>query len=167
MVSSGDKKVDIEDPLKKWFSKAQRVVIAGIGNPFRRDDFVGVEIVRNLQNRVSPSVYLIEGETVPESFIEPITNFKPTHILLIDAAILNLSPGSSKLINPNQLATYTAISTHLLPLRIFCDYLTETTDAKISLLVVQPQDTTFGEGLTPKLRETATNLTNLLLKLLP
>jgi len=167
MFSSGDKKVDIEESLKNWFSGARRVVIAGIGNPFRRDDFVGVEIVRNLQKRVSRSVYLIEGETVPESYIDPITKFNPTHILLIDAGLLNLNPGSSRLVNPSELAKYVAISTHLLPLRIFCDYLAETTDAKISLLVVQPEDTSFGEGLTPKLRETATSLTNLLLKVLP
>ena len=138
-----------------------------IGYPFRRDDFVGVEIVRKLQNRVSQSVYLIEGETVPESFIAPITKFKPTHILVIDAGLLNLKPGSSKLVDPTQLMRKSAISTHLLPLRIFCDYLAETTNAKISLLVIQPKDTRFGEGLTPKLLETATNLTYCLLKFLP
>ena len=167
MVGSEEQKVDIETSLKKWFSGAQKVVIAGIGNPFRRDDFVGVEIVRKLQNRVSQSVYLIEAETVPESFIAPITKFEPTHILVIDAGLLNLKPGASKLLNPTQLMRKSAISTHLLPLRIFCDYLTETTGAKISLLVVQPKDTRFGEGLTPKLRETATNLTKLLLNILP
>ena len=167
MVSSEEQKVDIESSLKEWFSGAQRVVIAGIGNPFRRDDFVGVEIVRKLQNRVSQSVYLIEGETVPESFIAPITKFKPTHILVIDAGLLNLKPGSSKLVDPTQLMRKSAISTHLLPLRIFCDYLAETTNAKISLLVIQPKDTSFGEGLTPKLLETATNLTHCLLKFLP
>ncbi len=164
MVNSG---LDIEESLKNWFSGAHRVVVAGIGNPFRRDDFVGVEIIRNLQNKVSSSVYLIEGETVPESYIDPITKFNPTHILLIDAGLLNLNAGSSRLVDPSELTNYTAISTHLLPLRIFCDYLAETTDAKISLLVIQPQDTSFGEGLTPKLRETATRLTNILLKILP
>jgi hydrogenase 3 maturation protease len=167
MVGSEEQKVDIESFLKEWFSGAQRVVIAGIGNPFRRDDFVGVEIVRKLQNRVSQSVYLIEGETVPESFIAPITKFKPTHILVIDAGLLNLKPGSSKLVDPTQLMRKSSISTHMLPLRIFCDYLAETTGAKISLLVVQPEDTRFGEGLTPKLLETATNLANHLLDILP
>ncbi len=167
MVGSEEQKVDIESSLKEWFSGAQRVVIAGIGNPFRRDDFVGVEIVRKLQNRVSQSVYLIEGETVPESFIAPITKFKPTHILVIDAGLLNLKSGSSKLVDPTQLMRKSSISTHTLPLRIFCDYLTETTGAKISLLVVQPEDTRFGDGLTPKLLETATNLANHLLNILP
>jgi hydrogenase 3 maturation protease len=156
-----------EESLKEWFSGAQRVVVAGIGNSFRRDDFVGVEIVRKLKNHVSKSVYLIEGETLPESFLDPIAKFQPTHILLVDAGILNLNAGSSKLVDPDQLIKRASISTHMLPLRIFCDYLKETTDAKLSLLVIQPQDTSFGEGLTPKLEEAAKNLANLLLKLLP
>jgi hydrogenase 3 maturation protease len=162
-----DSEGDNEETLKEWFSGAQRVVVAGIGNPFRRDDFVGVEIVRKLKNRVSKSVYLIEGETLPESFLDPIAKFQPTHILLVDAGMLNLNAGSSKLVDPNQLIKRASISTHMLPLRIFCDYLKETTDAKLSLLVIQPQDTSFGEGLTPKLKETAKNLANLLLEFLP
>lgn len=143
------------------------MVIVGIGNPLRRDDFVGIEIVRSLKNRVSRSVLLIEGETVPESYIDPITQFNPTHILLIDAGMLNLNSGSATLVEATQLMKGAAISTHLLPLRIFCDYLVETTDAKLSLLVVQPEDTSFGEGLTLKLKETVINLEDLLLKLLP
>ncbi|MCZ2809740.1 MAG: hydrogenase 3 maturation endopeptidase HyCI [Candidatus Bathyarchaeota archaeon] len=167
MASSKNKKNDVEVDLKNWLSNAQKVVIVGIGNPLRKDDFVGVEIVRNLQNKVSQSVYLIECETVPESFIEPIIDFKPTHILIIDAAMLNLTSGSSKLIEPDQMVKHPAVSTHVLPLRIFCEYLVKTTDAKIALLVIQPKDTSFGEGLTSKLRETATILTNLLSRFLP
>jgi len=167
MAGSKNKKNDIEADLKNWLSNAQRVVIAGIGNPLRKDDFVGVEIVRNLQNRVSQSVYLIECETVPESFIEPITEFKPTHILIIDAAMLNLKSGSSKLIEPGQMVNQRAISTHALPLRIFCEYLAKTTGAKIALLVIQPRDAGFGEGLTAELRKTAVKLTNLLSRILP
>ena len=167
MAGSEEQTVDIESSLKEWFSGAERVVVAGIGNPLRRDDFVGVEIVRKLRNNVSQSVYLIEAETVPESFIEPITKFKPTHILIIDAGIMNQKSGTSKLADPTQLMRKTSISTHTLPLRIFCDYLTETTAAKIALLIIQPQDPSFGEGLTPKLKQTSKNLTNLLQKLLP
>jgi len=167
MADSEEQTVDIESSLKEWFSGAERVVIAGIGNPFRRDDFVGVEIVRKLQKKVSESVFLIEAETVPESFMQQIANFKPTHILLVDAGIINRNPGTPQLADPTQLIRKTSISTHTLPLRIFCDYLTETTAAKIALLIIQPQDTRFGEGLTPKLREAVTNLTNSLLTILP
>ena len=167
MASYENKKNDIEADLKNWLSNAQRVVVAGIGNPLRKDDFVGVEIVRNLQNRVSQYVNLIECETVPESFIEPITEFKPTHILIIDAAMLSLKPGSSELIESGQMVNQPPISTHALPLRIFCEYLAKTTGAKIVLLVIQPRDAGFGEGLTTELRKTALELTNLLSRILP
>lgn len=160
-------KSETENRLRNWLSNARRVVIAGIGNPLRKDDFVGVKIVRNLRNKVSEAVYLIECETVPESFIKPIEEFKPTHILVIDAALLNLKPGSSKLVEPAQLAEQTAISTHALPLQIFCEYLAKTTDAKIALLVIQPKDTSFGEDLTAELRRTEVDLTNLLSRILP
>lgn len=158
---------ELEDKLQSWLSDARRVVVTGIGNPLRKDDFVGVKIVRNLREKVSQLVYLLECETVPESFIGPITKFKPTHILLIDAGILNQESGSSKLIDPDQMATQIAISTHALPLQIFCKYLAKTTHAKIVLLVIQPKDTSFGEGLTAELKEAAKHLTGLLSKILP
>jgi hydrogenase 3 maturation protease len=167
MAGSEEQTVDIEQSLKEWLTGAERVVVAGIGNPFRRDDFVGVEIVRKLQSKVSEQVFLIEAETIPESFMQQITDFKPTHILLVDAAIINKEPGTPQLAETKQLMRTTSISTHTLPLRIFCDYLTKTTGAKIALLVIQPQDTRFGEGLTPKLKQTAKNLANNLLKILP
>lgn len=156
----------IERSLRTWLSDARRVVVAGVGSPLRKDDFVGVKIVRSLRDKVSKSVYLVECETVPESFIEPISEFKPTHVLIIDAALLNLKPGSSKLIEPNKIAGI-PISTHALPLRIFGEYLTRTTGAKVALLAIQPKETDFGEGLTKELKRTAKDLTRLLLKILP
>jgi len=156
----------VERGLRTWLSYATRVVVAGVGSSLRRDDFVGVEIVRNLRSNVSKSVYLIECETVPESFIEPISQFKPTHVLIIDAAFLNLKPGSSSLVETNKIADV-PISTHVLPLSIFCKYLTETTGAKVALLVIQPKETGFGEGLSEELEKATEDLTDVLLKFLP
>jgi hydrogenase 3 maturation protease len=156
-----------EEKLQNWLSKAKRVVVAGVGNPLRRDDFVGVEVVRGLGNRVSQNVYLIQCETVPESFIQPIIDFKPSHILVIDAGLLDSSIGSFKLVEPKEIVATPPVSTHALPLRIFCEYLTKTTNAKIALLVIQPKETDFGEGLSTELQKTAKDLTNLLSKILP
>ena len=167
MAGLGEQTVDIESSLKEWFSGAEKVVVAGVGNPFRRDDFVGVKIVRSLKGKVSNHVYLIEAETIPESYMQQIVAFKPSHILLVDAGIINKPPGTAQLADPTQLIRKTSISTHTLPLRIFCDYLTQTTAAKIALLIIQPADASFGEGLTPKLKQTAKNLTDQLQKQLP
>lgn len=157
---------DIEGKLKNWFSGFRRAVVAGIGNSLRKDDFVGVIIARYLKGRVPPSVYIIECETVPESFIESIVELDPSHVLIIDAAMLNLMPGASKLVSPKELQEHQAISTHALPLRLFCQYLAQTTEAKIALLVIQPEDTSFGEGLTKKLNTIAEQLAKLLSKTL-
>jgi hydrogenase maturation protease HycI len=167
MAGSEEQNVDIESSLKDWFSGAAKVVVAGVGNPFRRDDFVGVKIVRNLKGKVSNQVYLIEAETIPESYMQQIVAFKPTHILLVDAGIINKPPGTAQLADPTQLIRKTSISTHTLPLRIFCDYLTQTTAAKIALLIIQPADASFGEGLTPQIKQAAKILTKQLQKLLP
>jgi len=157
---------EIEDKLRNWFSGFNRVVIAGVGQSLRKDDFVGVKIIRNLKNRVSSSVYLIECETVPESFMESIIELNPTHILIIDAALLDLEPGASKLVSYKELKERQVVSTHALPLRIFCQYLAQTIEAKIALLVIQPKDTNFGESLTRELENTAKRLAKLLSKIL-
>jgi hydrogenase 3 maturation protease len=158
-------KYDAERELKKWLADAEKVVIAGIGNPIRMDDFVGVKIVQDLKGKVSEKVYLIECETVPESFLQPIVEFNPTHVLLIDAAILGLKPGATRLIDPGRIADFPAISTHILPLRLFCEYITATTRAKIALLLIEPKNVEFGEGLTPEVQASAEKITNTLLKI--
>ena len=155
-----------EKELKKWLSDAEKIAIAGIGNPIRMDDFVGVKIVQDLHGKVSDKVLLIECETVPESYLQQIIDFSPTHILLIDAAILGLNPSEAKLVKLEELANFPAFTTHMLPLRIFCEYLVKMTKAKISLLLIEPEKTDFGEGLTPKLADFAKKTTETLVRLL-
>ena len=158
---------EIKVELRNWLKNAKRVVVAGVGSSIRKDDFIGVEIVRKLQKKASHSVYLIECETIPESFMQPIIDFKPSHILVIDAGLLDSPPGSFKLIESRETVAIPPVSTHALPLQIFCEYLEEVTRAKIALLVIQPKDTSLGEGLTAELEETAEHLTEVLLKILP
>ncbi|MCW4029590.1 MAG: hydrogenase 3 maturation endopeptidase HyCI [Candidatus Bathyarchaeota archaeon] len=153
---------DIEKQLKEWFADFRKVVVAGIGNPIRSDDYVGIKIVKNLKGKVPPNVYLLECETVPESYIYDIEKFNPTHILLIDAAILGLNPGDVRLVKTEELHPSSAISSHMLPLRIFCDYLKASTEAKIGLLLVEPKSMEFGEGLSCEVEASAQRLTQIL-----
>jgi len=156
----------ISKQLKDWFASAKRVVIAGIGNPIRSDDFVGTKIVQELTGKVSANVRLIECETVPESYILDIEQFKPSHVLLIDAALLDLKPGEAKLLAPEQVAGYSAVSSHVLPLRVFSDYLRESTGAKVALLLIQPKNLEFGEELSSELQVASKEIAGLLLDLL-
>jgi hydrogenase 3 maturation protease len=157
---------NIQDALKKWFADAERVVVAGIGNPIRRDDFVGVKIVQDLEGKVSDKVDLLECETVPESFMQEIVDLKPSHVLLVDAAVLGLKPGETRLVFPGQVTAFPAVTTHVLPLRIFCEYVAKMTEAKIALLLIEPENTEFGEGLTPEVQAAAEKIVAVLRKLL-
>jgi hydrogenase 3 maturation protease len=160
------RKYELKKELGNWFSGAKIVVIAGIGNPIRMDDCVGVKIIEHLQGRVSDQVMLIECETVPESYTQQIIDFNPTHVLLIDAAVQGLKPGESRLVKPEQLTSIPAFSTHMLPLRIFCEYLKKTIGAKIGLLLIEPKKTDFGEGLSPEISNSAKKIEHGLLEIL-
>ncbi len=157
---------EIKITLKNWFADRKNVVIAGIGNPIRTDDYLGLKIIEKLKDKLPETVCLIEAETVPESYLLDIEQFTPTHVLLIDAAFLGLNPGQVRLLDPEEIANYSAITTHLLPLHIFCDYIKQETGAKIALLLVEPKSIEFGEGLTSELQEAVDRLTEVLLSLL-
>lgn len=159
-------KCDLEKELSEWFRDAGRVVIVGIGNSIRMDDFVGMKIVQDLRGKVdSERVMLIEAETIPENFMQEITEFRPTHVLIADAALIGSEAGEARLMKPEQLTDFPAFSTHMLPLRIFCDYL-KTLEAKVGLLLIKPEKTDFGEGMTSRLEIASRTIHRLLVKLL-
>ena len=157
---------EIEKELANWLTGAKKVVIAGIGNPIRTDDYAGLKIVEQLKGKLPETVCLLECETVPESYLLEIEEFYPTHVLLIDAAFLGLNPGEASLVDVEKIGDFSAITTHLLPLRIFCDYVKQVTGAKIALLLIEPKSMEFGEGLTAEVQVAAERLTKILLGLL-
>lgn len=159
---------NFSDELKEWLKRAKKIVVVGIGNELRKDDFVGVRIVKDLKGQVPENVMLIESETVPESFIESIVEFHPTHVLLIDAGLLRLEPGEMRLIKASELPSPTPspISTHALPLQLFCEFVQEATNTRLALILIQPRDADFGEGLSAEVEIAALKLIKNLLHLL-
>jgi hydrogenase 3 maturation protease len=95
-----------------------------------------------------------------------IEQFQPTHVLLIDAAFLELKPGDAQLVDAERMMDYSAVSTHALPLRIFCEHVKKTTGAKVGLLLIEPADMEFGEGLSVEVEAASERLTKVLLEFL-
>ncbi|MBS7657584.1 MAG: hydrogenase maturation peptidase HycI [Candidatus Bathyarchaeia archaeon] len=141
---------NLEKELKSWISGFKKIVILGIGNPIRRDDYIGVAVAKLLKEKNLPNVLILECETVPESFTNVIKDVKPTHVLMIDAANLNATPGFAKIIDINEIE-YFSFSTHDLPLSLLAKFIAYETNAKIALLGIQPKSLDFGEGLTSEL----------------
>ena len=160
----------VREELARWLEGAERVVVLGLGSPLRRDDFVGVAVVRELRRLLAEKarrVFLLEGGSAPENVLGLVARAGPSHVLIIDAADLGREPGSVALIRPEEAGSSHPPSTHTLPLRFLCSYLASLTRARLLVLGVQPKDLGFGEGLSPEVAETARRLAELLAELLP
>lgn len=157
---------DFSKKLEKWLEKSEKIVIAGIGNPIRKDDAIGIKIIQELRNKVPSRVILYECETIPESFIQPIIEVHPSHVLLIDVAYMKTKPGEIRLVNPENILNYSPITSHTLPLRVFCEFLTKMTKAKIGLLLIEPKDTQFGEEISLEVQEASKRIISFLIKFL-
>jgi len=161
----------VEGGLRAWLSSASKVAIVGVGNPLRRDDAVGVAVVRRLRAKLKGSggppgyVELIEAEAVPENLIGPILSLRPSHILIVDAAHHYGPPGSVVLVEPSALRG-PSFSTHAPSLRLFCSFLERAIGAKSLVLGIRPLDTGFGEGLTEQLDRAADMVADMLVRLL-
>lgn len=157
---------DYKKALAEWLINAGKVVIVGIGNPLRRDDAVGLDIIKKLVGKTPENkVLLIESESIPENYIEPIIEYEPSHILIIDAALLGLRAGSVRLTESYEISGGT-VSTHTLPIQIFCNYLSKITEVKVALLLIQPENVDFGEGLSTKLERTVEEVAHFLTQIL-
>jgi len=153
----------LERNLVNWIANGKRVAVVGVGNEMRRDDAVGVQVVRKLRGRLSRRFQLIETGTIPESYIDKVRELRPTHVLVIDAAQLGTNPGESRLLSPRKVKGM-SISTHTLPLNIFAEFVKKETGSKVKILAIQPKDLEFGEGLTDELTKTAEELTSILVR---
>jgi len=152
-----------ERSLVNWIARGKRVALIGVGNEMRRDDGVGVLLARKLRGKLSRRFQLIEAGTVPESYIDKVREFRPTHVLVIDAAQLGTKPGNSKLLSPKKVKGL-SISTHTLPLNVFAEFVEKETDSKVKILAIQPKALEFGEGLTDELATAAEELTSALVR---
>jgi hydrogenase maturation protease len=156
---------EIGSALREWLSGTKGTMVVGVGNPLRRDDYVGRWVVKEMEGKTPKSVLLVECDVFEDS-LEQIFDFKPTHILLIDAALTGKGPGSISLKRVDELKELTPLSTHAIPIQAFCEYVVETTGAKVGILAIEPKETGFGEGLTPEVERAAKRLERILLDVL-
>lgn len=144
----------MREELTSWLSGAKKVIVVGVGSPIRSDNAVGIVIVMGLRGKVPANVKLLVCETALENYASTIKRSRPTHVLIIDAADILSSPGSSQLVDPKRTVG-SMISTHTLPLKIFSEYIEQVTGASVRLLAIQPESITFGTSLTDTLQKVA------------
>ncbi|MCB8946045.1 MAG: hydrogenase 3 maturation endopeptidase HyCI [Ardenticatenaceae bacterium] len=132
-----------------------RLAVLGIGHELRGDDAVGLAVVAGLrpylQARAEPfmrdNFLLIEAAHAPENHTGTIRKFRPTLVLLVDAAQMNEPPGTVSWLQPQQMTGLSA-STHTMPPTLLMRFLQAELGCAVAFLGIQPADTTLGAGLS-------------------
>jgi hydrogenase 3 maturation protease len=143
--------------LAKALRQSKQCVILGVGNDLKADDGVGLYIIEQLQNRVPPTVELINASTVPENFINHLIEVRPSLIIIIDAALMKANPGTIQLIDKNNIGGV-AFSTHQLPLTFFVEYLESQIQVEILILGIQPLTDEFAKPLSETIQNAANQI---------
>ena len=132
------------------------IAILGIGNELRRDDAVGLAVVDRLSLFIDdPSIALLNCQSVPENFTGYVKRFRPTCVMLVDAADFGAVPGHARIFQLNELES-PEVTTHGASLAMLGAYLRSEINSSVVVVGIQPADCDFGSGLSPVARRAST-----------
>lgn len=164
----------LRNQLQVKLENAVRIAVLGVGSDLRGDDAVGMialsrlrELlkakgsVNKLRRKRSPVWRLFEGGTAPENLTGDLRRFKPSHLLIIDAAELGKKPGTIEFIDLKK-ADNTSFLTHKLPLKLTIDYLAADMKFSTVFLGIQPRSLDFGAPVSEEVSRAGKDLAALL-----
>ena len=136
---------------------ATKTVIIGVGNLLRKDDGIGPAVIETLmgsrvrKNDKQDEITLLDGGTDGLALLDIIKQYQKA--IIIDAVDMGQAPGTVRAFTPQEAKINIksdALTTHsfgLAELLSLCEQLEIKT--KIQIIGIQPQDISFGEGLSP------------------
>ena len=148
--------MSLKSQLSDFLKDCEKLIVLGVGNELKSDDGIGPFIIKQLQfeNIENKKLILIDGKTVPENFTGKIRKEKPTHLIIIDACLMNSNPGDMQIVDRYDFASI-GISTHSMSLSFFVKYLEKDTDFGIIFVGIEPETMDWGEKPTPKVEKAA------------
>lgn len=147
---------NLKKTLKSRLHNSKKIAVLGVGSELRGDDVAGVLAAEGLSGLAGVGVFA--GSTAPESMTGEIKRFKPTHLVIIDAADMGLAPGSVKSIAPADIGGI-SFCTHSLPMNILADYLIEETGCEVVFIGIQPKSVVFGSALSDEVKRAVASIT--------
>jgi len=139
----------------------------GIGNELRGDDALGSFIIKELEkeeiiNKNNGNIILIDGGSAPENFTGSIKNENPSHIIIIDAALMGSEVGTIKSIKKDEIANVN-VSTHSMSISFLIKYLENDIDFKFLFIGIEPLAMNLGENLSEVVLKSVNSLKNTLI----
>ena len=103
----------------------------------------------------------INAGGAPENYTGKIAKEAPDTILIVDALHLGRAPGEYEILKKEDILK-SGFSTHDISPHMFIEYLQEQTRADIYMLGVQPKSVDFGEEMSPEVKKTLEEITDLI-----
>ena len=148
--------MNFESQLNNFLNDCEKLIVLGVGNELKSDDGVGPYIIKKLkeENIENKNLIFLDAETVPENFTGKIRKEKPTHLIIVDACLMDSHPGDMQIVNKYEFANI-GISTHSMSLSFFVRYLEKDTDFRIIFVGIEPETMDWGENPTPEVEKAA------------
>ncbi len=142
-----------------------RIVIMGVGNPLKGDDAAGLlcaeALLKGIPAKGRRGVKILRAYDVPENYTGIIRKFRPTRVIIIDAALAGLKPGEVFVLEKEKIAIE-EISSHKIPLMVLISYLEQSIECKVTVLGIQARDLSFGAPVSPIIKAAVKTVADLL-----
>lgn len=139
----------ILDGLKS-ITKQSKPVIIGMGNNINADDGIGPYIIRELGN--TKFFIMLDVGPLPENFTKKIAEMCPTHIIILDAAMIDGEPGKVEIVEPATVDEY-IFTTHHIPLSYTIQRIQAMCGAEVIIIGIKPKILDTGKPMTPAVVE--------------
>lgn len=156
--------MSFESQLSNFLDDCDKLIVLGVGNELKCDDGVGPYIIKKLKEENiedKKKLLFIDAKTVPENFTGKIRKENPTHLIIVDACLMDEEPGTMKIVNKYDFASI-GISTHSMSLSFFVRYLEKDTEFRIIFVGIEPESMDYADNPTPKVEESANEFVNIL-----
>lgn len=177
--------MNIERILRDYLKDCEKLAIMGIGNTMKGDDGFGIIFIKNLinhymnnnidiknelnpnneVNKIGNKLLLLNCGVVPENFTNVLKKEKPSHILIVDAALMGKPLGTISQIDVEDISGI-GFSTHSLPMSIIVKYIKHYINTEILIIGIEPKNIDFGMPLSREIYKKNLEFTKIIIKLL-
>jgi hydrogenase 3 maturation protease len=180
----------LQERLATWLTAegpATRIAVLAVGSRLRGDDVAGlltaVHLKRHLRgvhalachapaNAASndtpkrelrpPEILILNGDTAPENMTGQIKDFKPSHLIILDAADTGRPPGHIDIVDPAGLSSNLSATTHSLPIKMVIEYIDHYAPCQCTIVGIQPKTVHFAAPVTPAISAASRELAGIL-----
>ena len=127
-------------------------LVLTVGNSLMGDDGAGVLLAQMLAEEPVDGWQALNGGSAPENVLHRVRELAPERVLVVDAAEMDLPPGTVCRIQDEQLEDPFFMTTHALPLSYLIQSL-RTFVPQVDLLGIQPEVVAFGYPMSPAVKQ--------------